>query len=244
MGSLFKNIKRLIVTIIVLVVIVVAYFIVDGYNMYKTAIEEIPLAEKVAQIRLDKNYVQIEDVATDFKNAVIAVEDKRFYEHFGIDLYSIGRAFISNVENKKIIGGGSTITQQLAKNMYFEQKKKLSRKVAEVFMSLDLEENYEKDEILELYMNIIYFGDGYYGIKEATNGYLDKEPSELDLYESSLLAGIPNAPSVYELSNNSQYTYQRQAIVLNAMVENNYITQEQMNEALNTNNETENKNVE
>lgn len=234
MKSLFKFIKRLLITIILLVILVAGYFIIDGYKMYKKAIEEISLSDMVSNIRADDNYVELDKIATDFKNAVLAVEDKRFYDHFGIDIYSIGRAFINNIESKKIIGGGSTITQQLAKNMYFEQKKELSRKVAEVFMSLDLEENYDKDDILELYINIIYFGDGYYGVKEASNGYLDKEPFELDLYEASLLAGIPNAPSVYQLSNESEYTYQRQVIVLNAMVENNYITQEQMDEALNS----------
>ena len=117
---------------------------------------------------------------------------------------------MNNLQNKKIIGGGSTITQQLAKNMYFEQKKKLTRKIAEAFVTLDLEDKYSKSEILELYINIIYFGDGFYGIKDACNGYLDKNPSDLNLYEATLLAGIPNAPSVYQLSNNSKYTYQRQ----------------------------------
>ena len=122
---------------------------------------------------------------------------------------------------------------QLLNNMYFEQKKKLSRKVAEVFVVLDLEENYSKDEILELYVNIIYFGDGHYGIKEAANGYLDKEPNELNLNDSTLLAGLPNAPSVYQLSNKSNYTYQRQIIVINAMLENNYISKEEAENLIN-----------
>ena len=91
---------------------------------------------------------------------------------------------------------------------------------------------YSKDEILELYINIIYFGDGYYGIKDASNGYLNKEPNELDLNEATLLAGIPNAPSVYQLSNNSKYTYQRQIIVIQSMVENNCLSKEEAQELI------------
>lgn len=233
MKSLFKGIKGIIILILLIVIFIIGYIISDGYKLYKSAIENVSIEEKINEIQSTPDYVKIEDIAKDYKNAVIAIEDKRFNEHFGIDVYSIGRAFISNLQNKKIIGGGSTITQQLAKNMYFEQKKKFTRKVAEVFMVLDLEENYSKDEILELYMNIIYFGDGYYGIKEAANGYLDKEPSELSLDDSTLLAGLPNAPSVYQLSNNSDYTYQRQIIVVNAMLENNYISKEQAESLIN-----------
>ncbi len=233
MKSLFKGIKGIIIVILLIIIFIIGYFISDGYKLYKSAIQNVSIEEKVKEIRENPNYVKIEDISKEYKEAVIAIEDKRFNEHFGIDFYSIGRAFISNLQNKKIIGGGSTITQQLAKNMYFEQKKKLSRKVAEVFVVLDLEENYSKDEILELYVNIIYFGDGHYGIKEAANGYLDKEPNELNLNDSTLLAGLPNAPSVYQLSNKSNYTYQRQIIVINAMLENNYISKEEAENLIN-----------
>ncbi len=233
MKSLFKGIKGVIILLLLVIIFIIGYFISDGYKLYKSAIENISIEEKIDEIQSDLNYIKIDDISKDYKNAVIAIEDKRFNEHFGIDVYAIGRAFLNNLQNKKIIGGGSTITQQLAKNMYFEQKKKLTRKVAEVFVVLDLEENYSKDEILELYLNIIYFGDGYYGIKEAANGYLEKEPSELSLNDSTLLAGLPNAPSIYQLSNKSKYTYQRQIIVIKAMLENNYISEEQANNLIN-----------
>lgn len=233
MKSLFKSVKWIVISVILIVLFVLGYFISDGYKLYKNAVAEISIEDKIQEIRNDPNYVEIDDLPKEYIDAVVSVEDKRFRTHFGIDIYSIGRAFINNLQNKKIIGGGSTITQQLAKNMYFTQKKKLTRKIAEVFVTLDLEENYSKDEILELYVNIIYFGDGYYGIKEASNGYLDKKPNDLNLNESTLLAGIPNAPSVYQLSNDSKYTYQRQIIVINSMVENNCLSKEEAGNLIN-----------
>ena len=213
MKSLFKGIKGIIILIFLIILFIIGYFVADGYKLYKSVIYETSIEDKVKEIQSNPSYIKLDNVSKDYINAVISVEDKRFYEHFGIDIYSMGRALMNNLQNKKIIGGGSTITQQLAKNMYFEQKKKLTRKIAEAFVTLDLEDKYSKSEILELYINIIYFGDGFYGIKDACNGYLDKNPSELNLYEATLLAGIPNAPSVYQLSNNSKYTYQRQIIL-------------------------------
>lgn len=233
MRSLFKGIKGIIILIFLVIIFIIGYFIIDGYNLYKSVLEEVSLQDKVAQITNDEDYVNLEDIDKEYINAVIAVEDKRFYEHFGIDLYSIGRALLNNIENQEIIGGGSTITQQLAKNMYFDQKKKLTRKVAELFVAFDLEENYSKDDILEMYVNVIYFGDGYYGIKEASNGYFQKQPAELDLNEATLLAGIPNAPSAYQLSNNSSYTYQRQTIVINSMVDCGYLDRETADNLIN-----------
>lgn len=232
MKSLFKGIKGIIILIFLIILFIIGYFVADGYKLYKSVIYETSIEDKVKEIQSNPSYIKLDNVSKDYINAVISVEDKRFYEHFGIDIYSIGRALMNNLQNKKIIGGGSTITQQLAKNMYFEQKKKLTRKIAEAFVTLDLEDKYSKSEILELYINIIYFGDGFYGIKDACNGYLDKNPSELNLYEATLLAGIPNAPSVYQLSNNSKYTYQRQIMVINSMVDNNYLSQEEANKLI------------
>lgn len=232
MKSPFKKIKRIVVVILVLILAVAAYFIEDGYSLYKEAVTNMSIEEVVKEIQSDENYVEMEDISRYLSEAVVAIEDKRFYEHFGVDLYSIGRAFLNNLKQNEITSGGSTITQQLAKNMYFSQDKKITRKVAEVFVALDLEENYEKDEILELYLNIIYFGDGYYGVKEATEGYFSKEPDEVTLYEATLIAGIPNAPSIYALSNNSEYTYQRQKMVIEAMFEQSYILENEYNELL------------
>ncbi len=226
MKSLFKGIKRIIILLFLICIFIAGYIIADGYKLYKSVTDEVSIKEKINEIRSNPSYVKIDEIPKDYLNAVVSIEDKRFYGHFGVDIYSIGRALLSNLENKKIIGGGSTITQQLAKNLYFEQKKVLSRKVAEVFVSMDLEEEYTKDDILELYINIIYYGDGYYGIGKASNGYFSKEPKELDINEITLLAGIPNAPSVYQLSNDSIYTYQRQIIVINSMLDTNSISQD------------------
>jgi len=230
--SLFKSIKNLLLLLLLLILLVGGYFVSQGYIMYKEAIEAVSLEEKIKNIKADEDYVTIDEVAINFKDAIISIEDKRFYEHFGVDIYSIFRALIKNFQEKDITGGGSTITQQFARNMYFTQEQKLARKVAEVFVALDLEANYEKDDIVEMYINVIYFGDGYNGIKEASIGYFDKNPIELDLYESSLLAAIPNAPSIYQLSNKNKYTYIRQKLVLNSMKDNRNITSEELEEVL------------
>ena len=162
-----------------------------------------------------------------YKDAVIAIEDHRFYEHFGFDFISFIRALTINLEKKELDQGASTITQQLAKNMYFSQEKKLVRKIAELFVAVDLEKKYSKDQILELYINNIYFGNGYYNIKEACNGYFSKDPIDISKYEATYLAGIPNAPSVLSSPKYSEEARKRQKLVLNAMVKYKKITQEE-----------------
>lgn len=134
--------------------------------------------------------MKYENLPQDYLDAVVSVEDRRFYDHGAIDLRSIARAIYVNVTNFDLREGGSTITQQLAKNIYFIDMNPFSRKLAEIFMAFAIEDNYSKEEILELYVNTSYFGDGYYGIKEACNGYLDKEPSEMNLNECTMMAGI------------------------------------------------------
>ena len=162
-----------------------------------------------------------------YKEAVIAVEDHRFYDHGGIDIIAIGRALWNDIKALSFVEGGSTITQQLAKNVYFTQEKELTRKVAEVFMAFQIEEHCEKDEILELYLNTSYFGDGYDTVEEASIGYFEKEPLELTDYEAIMLAGIPNAPSVYAPTVNPDLTRKRQEKVIDSMVEYGYLTQEE-----------------
>ena len=114
------------------------------------------------------NYTKINEVPQMYINAVISVEDHRFYKHKGIDVIAIGRAVINDIKQMDFVEGGSTISQQLSKNLYFTQEKKITRKIAEVFMSFKIEKNYNKNEILELYLNTSYFGDGYYTLKEAS----------------------------------------------------------------------------
>lgn len=222
-----------IIFVVILVSISIGLLVVgNGYNMYKDAIEQIPLSQKVESIKSKKNYTNIEDVPKIYKNAVISVEDHRFYEHSGIDIIAIGRAIINDVKVMEFVEGGSTITQQLSKNIYFTQDKKMVRKVAELFMSFEIEKNYEKDEILELYINTSYFGNGYYTLKEAAKGYFNKELNEMTDSELILLAGIPNAPSVYAPTRNPGLAKQRQKQVINKMIEYGYLTRTQADKIL------------
>ena len=126
--------------------------------------------------------------------------------------------------------GGSTITQQLAKNMYFTQEKSFIRKVAELFMAFEIERNYKKDEILELYVNGIYFGSGYYSVREACEGYFEIQPKDMTDYQCIMLAGIPNAPSVYSLDVNPELAQQRMAQVIKQMIKCGYIAENEESE--------------
>lgn len=223
-----KFVRRLLLFILVIVVLVSSFIIFNGYNMYKNAISEVSLDKKVSNIRNDVNFVKIEGVPKYYGEAIIAVEDHRFKEHGAIDIISIGRALVSNIQAKELNEGGSTITQQVAKNLYFiTEKNFVYRKIAEIFLAFDLENNYSKDEILELYFNTIYFGEGYYGVREASKGYYKKEPKDLSLYEASMLAGIPNAPSVYAPTVNPDLAKSRQRKVIRSMVEYGYLSQEE-----------------
>ena len=221
-----KKIKIILLIILVAILGVIIYIWTKGYNMYKEAIAEETIESKFSKIQSMDNFTKVNEVPDIFIKAVVAVEDKRFYEHNGVDLLSIGRAIVTNIKTFDLTEGGSTITQQIAKNLYFTQAKHFSRKVAEVYVALDIEKNYSKDEILEIYINTNFYGSGYYGIYDAAEGYYEKEPSELTDYEATLLAGVPNAPSVYSPRVNLSLAEQRQSVVLEKMVESGYITQE------------------
>ena len=222
----FRKIKLFFGLTFLILILLGCYIIKSGYDMYTTAISKKPIEIRIAELKSKDSYIAIKDIPKSYQEAVIAVEDRRFYLHSGFDIISISRAIATDIATKSFAAGGSTITQQLAKNLYFTQEKKLTRKVAEIFLALELEELYSKDDILEFYMNSIYYGDGYYGIGKASLGYFNKLPSELTLNEQTLLAGLPNAPSVYQFSNNSNLTYQRQNIVLETMAECGYIEKE------------------
>ena len=203
-----------------------------GYDMYKEAIQETPLEEKVEEIKSKANYTKISELPQMYLDAVISEEDHRFYKHSGIDVIAIGRAIINDIKAMDFVEGGSTITQQIAKNEYFTQEKKITRKIAEVFMAYEIEKNYLKDEILELYINTIYFGNGYYNIKDACEGYFGKSPNEMTEGECIMLAGIPNAPSVYNPKENPKLAKERQKQVADKMVEYGYLSKEKEDEIL------------
>ncbi len=171
--------------------------------------------------------VKISQVPKDLQNAFVAVEDNRFYEHMGVDPRGIMRALWSNVRGQAISEGGSTITQQLAKNAYLTQDRTLKRKVQEVFLALQLERQYTKQEILELYLNQIYFGQGAYGVQAAAKTYFGKNVEDLDLNECAMLAGIPKSPNYYSPTNNLQAAEERKSVVLDQMEKYGYINASQ-----------------
>ena len=231
-----KIIKKLIIIIIVIALIAVGIvggkFVYEAHEMYKQKLEEIPIEEKISEIRSKENYTKLEEIPQIYKDAVLAVEDHRFYSHGAIDIISIGRAIYKDITTRSFAEGGSTITQQLAKNTYFTQEKKLSRKISEIFMAREYEKNLTKDEILELYINTCYFGNGYYSLKEASKGYFNKEAKDTTDYECIMLAGIPNAPSVYAPTKNLELAKQRQKQVADAMVAHGYIKQDEVDKIL------------
>ena len=210
-----KFIKKLLLAIILLIIIICLIILGVGKIYYNKALKEKPLITRVDEITGKENFVKFEDMATDYRNAVISVEDHRFYDHGPVDFIAIGRAIFTNVKNKELQEGGSTITQQVAKNIVFSQDKSWVRKVGEIFASYDLEKNYSKKEIFELYVNT------------ACYGYYKKAPKDLNLDEASMLAGVPNAPSVYAPTVNPDLAKKRQYHVLKTMVEYGYITNEQ-----------------
>lgn len=213
-----KLVKKITITVLLIFICIGSYFICSGYQMYKSAINKMPLKDKIATIRQKEDYTKIDDMPQIYLKAVVSVEDHRFYKHFGIDVISIGRAFVNDIKKMKFVEGGSTITQQLAKNIYFTQDKKIVRKVAEIFMAFSIESNYNKDEILELYLNTSYFGNGFYSVKSASLGYFNKLPKDMNDSESIMLAGIPNAPSLYNPIQNKNLAIERQRQVINKMI--------------------------
>ncbi len=188
---------------------------------------------EIANVHADENRmpVKISQVPKNLQNAFVAVEDNRFYEHIGVDPRGIARALYANIRGREVSEGGSTITQQLAKNAYLTQDRTIARKVQEIFLALQLERQYTKQEILEMYLNQIYFGQGAYGVQAAAQTYFGKDVSDLTLNECAMLAGIPKSPNYYSPSNNMQAATERKATVLDQMVKYGYITSNEARKA-------------
>lgn len=172
-----------------------------------------------------ENYISISELSNNTKNAFICTEDKRFYEHSGIDYIRVGGAIISNLKSHSFSEGGSTISQQLIKNTHLSNEKTINRKLKEFKLTRELEKNYSKSQILEMYLNNIYFGNGCYGIENAANHYFSKSASSLSLAESALLAGTINAPSVYDIQNNTEKAKNRRNLILELMHEQGKISE-------------------
>ncbi len=176
--------------------------------------------------------IKLADTPKDLQNAFIAAEDIRFYKHHGIDPIGIARAVVSNIRHRDATGqGGSTITQQLARNAFLTQEQTLKRKLLEAVLAVEIENKYTKAEILEMYMNQIYFGQGAYGVQTASHVYFGKDVKDLNLAQCAMLAGLPNSPNYYSPFHNLQAAKYRQGVVLDQMAKYGYISQEQADEA-------------
>lgn len=234
--NIMKFIQKLlsfILSIFLLILIVLGIILwIHGYFSYQSIVKKIPISYKIELIKSQNDYTPINEINQSFLDAIYSTEDRRFYKHGAIDVIGLLRAMKNNILQNRFSEGGSTITQQLAKNMYFSHERKLSRKLPEYFIAQELEKQLSKDEILELYVNVIYFGDGYYGIKQASEGYFQKSPDKLNLDEATLLAGLPNAPSLLALSSHYERAKIRQKEVLYSMLENGLITQEEIHSVL------------
>jgi len=174
---------------------------------------------------INNTHASLENLPDYLKNALIAMEDRRFYDHFGIDVRGLARAFVDSIKHRKFRQGGSTLTQQLVKNMLLFSERSFERKIKEALLALKLEIYYDKDEILEMYLNQIPFGKGAYGIETAAMKFLKKHSSELNLYEAALLIGSIPQPERFNLLKNPKLAHQRAHLVLDTMVKKGYITE-------------------
>ncbi|CEG27028.1 transglycosylase domain-containing protein [Bacillus sp. B-jedd] len=189
--------------------------------------------QKTAEVTANRiGGTKIEDMPQHVKDAVTSIEDERFYEHNGFDVKGIARAFFSNLFAGRITGGGSTITQQLAKNALLSPEQTYRRKAEELFLAAKLEDVYKKDEILEMYLNQVYFGSGAWGIGTASQRYFNKNIQDVSISEAAVLAGLLQAPSGYDPYQHYDRALKRRNVVLGKMKELNKITEEQYQKAI------------
>lgn len=188
------------------------------YSAYQHTIDAYPIEETVATLQNNAYYTPFDQISPTFLDAIVAIEDHRFYKHGAVDFIGLGRALITNFISGDIEQGGSTITQQLAKNLFLDKTQTLERKIKEMFLAYRLERLYTKEEVLEMYVNAIYYGDGNTGIGMASENYFNKSPKDLTFDEATLLAGLPQAPSLYALSTHYDAALKRQSQVIAALV--------------------------
>ena len=207
----------------------------DTFRQYQSSIFYDAKGRMITSLNAEREvyYVNYEDIPKEVIDSVITIEDKRYFSHEGVDLLANVRAAVALLKNNgHITQGGSTITQQLAKNVFLSNEKTIERKVKEIFIASELEKKYSKRQILEFYLNNIYFANGYYGIQAAANGYLGKSVSELTLSEAAFLCGIPNSPNRYNPFTNIENTYERRDRILNQMYEDQLIDEQELSKAL------------
>lgn len=195
-----KLLFKMIIILLVIITGFCGYYGYLGYQIYQDKIQEQSLSERVNQLKSKEDYVTLDQISPIYKEAVLESEDRRFYQHGPVDYYGLARAMFINITTFSFKEGGSTITQQLAKNLCLSFKKDLSRKFAEVFIARDLEKMYSKDEILEMYLNITYLGEGNYGIQAASQYYYHIDAIDLNKQQCDILVKTLKRPSVYNPS--------------------------------------------
>lgn len=195
-----KLLFKMIIILLVIITGFCGYYGYLGYQIYQDKIQEQSLSERVNQLKSKEDYVTLDQISPIYKEAVLESKDRRFYKHGPVDYYGLARAMFINITTFSFKEGGSTITQQLAKNLCLSFKKNLSRKFAEVFIAKDLEDHYSKDEILEMYLNITYLGEGNYGIQAASQYYYHIDAIDLNKQQCDILVKTLKRPSVYNPS--------------------------------------------
>ena len=222
---MMKKIRAVLSIIFIAFVLFCGFEIKKGYDLYKLATGEKPIETAVNELMSKEHYTSYENIPKVYFDAVVAVEDRRFYKHRGFDYIGTARAIYNDICAIEVLEGGSTISQQLAKNLYYPMNNTISRKIAEIFTAVEIERKYDKNSVLEFYVNGIYYGSGYYCIYDASMGYFGKAPNQMDFFECTLLAGIPNAPSVYSLDVNPDLAKKRAEKVITSMKECGYINE-------------------
>ena len=206
----------------------------DTFKREETGIVYDKDGKTISTLKKDKDvyYLTYNEIPVEVRQAIVSIEDKKFEEHHGVDFKAIMRAAFSILRNREITQGGSTITQQLARNVFLTQKRTWQRKVEEIFIALDLEKKYTKHDILEFYLNNVYFGNGYYGIEAAAQGYFRKDAVDLSTSQIAFLCGLPNAPSRYDPRQHLEAALARRDRVLKNMYQDGVLSESDYQAAL------------
>lgn len=223
-----KFLKRLFVFLLAILITLVAYLGIRGFIGYDELVSQQSVESVVNEVMSSPDFVPYEDLPSDLVRATVAIEDKRFFDHSGVDIIGLTRAVLSQMIPGAMSSGGSTITQQVAKNLYGMFDSSLDRKLVEFWLAKDLEKHYSKSDILTIYVNIINYGDNHMGINQASYGYFGVAPEDLTIAQCSLLAGLPQSPSNFQLSTGFQAAKTRQRDVLEAMVDSGYLGENQV----------------
>ncbi|MFH0886935.1 MAG: transglycosylase domain-containing protein, partial [bacterium] len=207
---------------------------ISNYTPFETTEIFSANGEIIASLHREENrtLVHLSEISPYLQKAVIAAEDAQFFEHHGVNFKGMARAFINNFMRGGLVQGGSTITQQLARSLFLTQKKTFTRKIMEVILALQIERHYTKEEILELYLNMVYWGQNAYGAEAAAQIYFGKHAKSLTLPESAMLAGIISGPELYSPYKNPNGAKERQKLILGQMRSNNFITDKEYEKAV------------